>query len=224
MKLDHSIYCCKPQFMDKTEQYYARLFGAQTAEQAWKTAICCAIMAHNRGSVEMEREYSAMVTEDGTPILEDDAFLADLMKAFFEQDLTHEPPKVYPSEERIRLIKQIYKLERTKEFYRHVICISVNPDYGVFSLDDYIRMIRCNARDLLLDDFGPGLFSQEDNFLRTFSKLARIGPAKFGEGAERLADLIYNDITAEAKTIYNPWDYYCRAAFEDLSFDSTDNT
>ena len=42
-------------------------------------------------------------------------------------------------------------------------------------------------------------------------------PKGFRE-AELLADLAANDITAEARSLYNPWSYYCQAAFRDLAW------
>mgnify|MGYP002663499182 CR=1 FL=1 len=36
--------------------------------------------------------------------------------------------------------------------------------------------------------------------------------------AQLLADLAANDITAEARSLYNPWSYYCQAAFRDLAW------
>lgn len=49
-----------------------------------------------------------------------------------------------------------------------------------------------------------------------FRKINRIGAERFSREAELLADLAANDITAEARSLYNPWSYYCQTAFRDL--------
>ena len=51
-----------------------------------------------------------------------------------------------------------------------------------------------------------------------FRKINRIGAERFSREAELLADLAVNDITAEARSLYNPWSYYCQTAFRDLAW------
>lgn len=91
-----------------------------------------------------------------------------------------------------------------------------NPDE--FTLDDYIRSIRRQAREELITRFGPGDSGLDSYFQTVFRKVNRIGAERFSREAELLADLAANDITAEARSLYNPWSYYCQAAFRDLAW------
>ena len=84
-----------------------------------------------------------------------------------------------------------------------------NPDE--FTLDDYIRSIRRQAREELITRFGPGDSGLDSYFQTVFRKVNRIGAERFSREAA-------NDITAEARSLYNPWSYYCQAAFRDLAW------
>lgn len=199
------------------ERNFAWLFGMQTPEQGWKTVLALTIMYRAQGSAEEERQYGFPVGDDGEPMLFEDDFLADLMAAYLEifPDVA---PQTHSFEERQTVMKRLLPLKHTEEFYRRRCDNVFNENPDEFTLDDYIRSIQRQAREELITRFGPGDSGLDSYFQTVFRKINRIGAERFSREAELLADLAVNDITAEARSLYNPWSYYCQAAFRDLAW------
>lgn len=164
------------------ERNFAWLFGMQTPEQGWKAAMAKAIYRSARASSAEEWQYGFPIGDDGEPMLIEDDFLADLMAAYLEK-LPDVAPQAHSFEERRAMMKRLFPLKHTKEYYE------IRLDSG---LDCYFQIL--------------------------FRKINRIGAERFSREAELLADLAANDITAEARSLYNPWSYYCQAAFRDLAW------
>ena len=199
------------------ERNFAWLFGLQTPEQGWKTVLALTIMYRAQGSAEEERQYGFPVGDDGEPMLFEDDFLADLMAAYLEI-LPDVAPQTHSFEERQAVMKRLLPLKHTEEFYRRRCDNVFNENPDEFTLDDYIRSIQRQAREELITRFGPGDSGLDCYFQTLFRKINRIGAERFSREAELLADLAVNDITAEARSLYNPWSYYCQAAFRDLAW------
>lgn len=200
------------------ERNFAWLFGMQTPEQGWKTVLAITIMYRAQGSAEEERQYGFPVGDDGEPLLYEDDFLADLMQAYLDKELSQKAPTPHSFEERQAVMKRLLPLKHTEEFYRRCCDNVFNENPDEFTLDDYIRSIRRQAREELITRFGPGDSGLDSYFQTVFRKVNRIGAERFSREAELLADLAANDITAEARSLYNPWSYYCQAAFRDLAW------
>lgn len=199
------------------ERNFAWLFGMQTPEQGWKTVLALTIMYRAQGSAEEERQYGFPVGDDGEPMLFEDDFLADLMAAYLEI-LPDVAPQTHSFEERQAVMKRLLPLKQTEEFYRRRCDNVFNENPDEFTLDDYIRSIQRQAREELITRFGPGDSGLDSYFQTVFRKINRIGAERFSREAELLADLAANDITAEARSLYNPWSYYCQTAFRDLAW------
>lgn len=199
------------------ERNFAWLFGMQTPEQGWKTVLAITIMYRAQGSAEEERQYGFPVGDDGEPLLYEDDFLSDLMQAYLDKELPQKAPTTHSFEERQAVMKRLLPLKHTEEFYRRRCDNVFNENPDEFTLDDYIRSIRRQAREELITRFGPGDSGLDSYFQTVFRKVNRIGAERFSREAELLADLAANDITAEARSLYNPWSYYCQAAFRDLA-------
>ena len=116
------------------------------------------------------------------------------------------------------ILSHTYFERHTEEFYRRRCDNVFNENPDEFTLDDYIRSIQRQAREELITRFGPGDSGLDSYFQTVFRKVNRIGAERFSREAELLADLAANDITAEARSLYNPWSYYCQAAFRDLAW------
>ena len=185
------------------ERNFAWLFGMQTPEQGWKTVLALTIMYRAQGSAEEERQY-------GFPV-------GDLMAAYLEI-LPDVAPQTHSFEERQAVMKRLLPLKHTEEFYRRRCDNVFNENPDEFTLDDYIRSIQRQAREELITRFGPGDSGLDSYFQTVFRKINRIGAERFSREAELLADLAANDITAEARSLYNPWSYYCQTAFRDLAW------
>lgn len=175
-------------------------------------------MYRAQGSAEEERQYGFPVGDDGEPLLYEDDFLADLMQAYLDKELPQKAPTTHSFEERQAVMKRLLPLKHTEEFYRRRCDNVFNENPDEFTLDDYIRSIRRQAREELITRFGPGDSGLDSYFQTVFRKVNRIGAERFSREAELLADLAANDITAEARSLYNPWSYYCQAAFRDLAW------
>ena len=142
-------------------------------------------------------------------------FLADLMAAYLEI-LPDVAPQTHSFEERRAVIRRLIPLKYTKEYYEIRLDSVMNENPGEFTLEDYLRGVGRCAREELMDKFGPHDSGLDCYFQILFRKVNRIGAERFSREAELLADLAANDITAEARSLYNPWSYYCQAAFRDL--------
>lgn len=182
-----------------------------------ETVLALTIMYRAQGSAEEERQYGFPVGDDGEPMLFEDDFLADLMAAYLEI-LPDVAPQTHSFEERQAVMKRLLPLKHTEEFYRRRCDNVFNENPDEFTLDDYIRSIQRQAREELITRFGPGDSGLDSYFQTVFRKINRIGAEQFSREAELLADLAANDITAEARSLYNPWSYYCQTAFRDLAW------
>lgn len=199
------------------ERNFAWLFGMQTPEQGWKTAMAKAIYHSARVGAEIDRQYGFPIGDDGEPLLFEDDFLADLMAAYLEK-LPDVAPQTHSFEERLAVIRRLIPLKHTKEYYEIRLDSVMNENPGEFTLEDYIHIVQRQAAQELMDRFGPQTSALDCYFQIVFRKINRLGAERFSREAELLADLAVNDITAEARSLYNPWSYYCRAAFRDLAW------
>ena len=189
------------------ERNFAWLFGMQTPEQGWKAAMAKAIYRSARASSAEEWQYGFPIGDDGEPMLIEDDFLADLMAAYLEK-LPDVAPQAHSFEERRAMMKRLFPLKHTKEYYEIRLDSVMNENPGEFTLEDYLRGVGRCAREELMDKFGPHDSGLDCYFQIVFRKINRIGAERFSREAELLADLAANDITAEARSLYNPWSYY----------------
>ena len=136
------------------ERNFAWLFGMQTPEQGWKTVLAITIMYRAQGSAEEERQYGFPVGDNGEPLLYEDDFLADLMQAYLDKELSQKAPTPHSFEERQAVMKRLLPLKHTEEFYRRRCDNVFNENPDEFTLDDYIRSIRRQAREELITRFG----------------------------------------------------------------------
>lgn len=199
------------------ERNFAWLFGMQTPEQGWKAAMAKAIYRSALASSAEEWQYGFPIGDDGEPMLIEDDFLADLMAAYLEK-LPDVAPQAHSFEERRAMMKRLFPLKHTKEYYEIRLDSVMNENPGEFTLEDYLRGVGRCAREELMDKFGPHDSGLDCYFQIVFRKINRIGAERFSREAELLADLAANDITAEARSLYNPWSYYCQTAFRDLAW------
>ena len=139
------------------------------------------------------------------------------MAAYLEK-LPDVAPQAHSFEERRAMMKRLFPLKHTKEYYEIRLDSVMNENPGEFTLEDYLRGVGRCAREELMDKFGPHDSGLDCYFQIVFRKINRIGAERFSREAELLADLAANDITAEARSLYNPWSYYCQAAFRDLAW------
>ena len=199
------------------ERNFAWLFGMQTPEQGWKAAMAKAIYRSARASSAEDWQYGFPIGDDGEPMLIEDDFLADLMAAYLEK-LPDVAPQAHSFEERRAMMKRLFPLKHTKEYYEIRLDSVMNENPGEFTLEDYLRGVGRCAREELMDKFGPHDSGLDSYFQTVFRKINRIGAERFSREAELLADLAANDITAEARSLYNPWSYYGQTAFRDLAW------
>ena len=163
------------------ERNFAWLFGMQTPEQGWKTVLAITIMYRAQGSAEEERQYGFPVGDDGEPLLYEDDFLADLMQAYLDKELSQKAPTPHSFEERQAVMKRLLPLKHTEEFYRRRCDNVFNENPDEFTLDDYIRSIRRQAREELITRFGPGDSGLDSYFQSVFRKVNQMSFEEFGE-------------------------------------------
>ena len=123
-------------------------------------------------------------------LIEDD-FLADLMAAYLEK-LPDVAPQAHSFEERRAMMKRLFPLKHTKEYYEIRLDSVMNENPGEFTLEDYLRGVGRCAREELMDKFGPHDSGLDCYFQIVFRKINRIGAERFSREAELLADLAAN--------------------------------
>ena len=98
------------------------------------------------------------------------------------------------------MMKRLFPLKHTKEYYEIRLDSVMNENPGEFTLEDYLRGVGRCAREELMDKFGPHDSGLDCYFQIVFRKINRIGAERFSREAELLADLAANDITAASTT------------------------
>lgn len=156
------------------ERNFAWLFGMQTPEQGWKAAMAKAIYRSARASSAEEWQYGFPIGDDGEPMLIEDDFLADLMAAYLEK-LPDVAPQAHSFEERRAMMKRLFPLKHTKEYYEIRLDSVMNENPGEFTLEDYLRGVGRCAREELMDKFGPHDSGLDCYFQILFRKINRIG-------------------------------------------------
>ena len=169
------------------ERNFAWLFGMQTPEQGWKAAMAKAIYRSARASSAEEWQYGFPIGDDGEPMLIEDDFLADLMAAYLEK-LPDVAPQAHSFEERRAMMKRLFPLKHTKEYYEIRLDSVMNENPGEFTLEDYLRGVGRCAREELMDKFGPHDSGLDSYFQTVFRKINRIGAERFSREAELLAE------------------------------------
>lgn len=156
--------------------------------------VVCELVRH---AAKVTRELRL---EDGTELPGGKTFpvyVIDLMDSYLAV-LPDAKPHAYPAAEREQLMEQ---------HCRHTEDGKIDYDYyRDVTLEEFVRHMRGTGQGALYAKRGPfwhGGHGEQCHFEELFRLIEEEGEEAFGETQERYADLVVNDITADAERLLN---------------------
>lgn len=189
-----SMYCSADAAeINLYELNFARFFSIRTSENGWRRVVCELV----RHAAKVTRELRL---EDGTELPGGKTFpvyVIDLMDSYLAV-LPDAKPHAYPAAEREQLMEQ---------HCRHTEDGKIDYDYyRDVTLEEFVRHMRGTGQGALYAKRGPfwhGGHGEQCHFEELFRLIDEEGEEAFGETQERYADLVVNDITADAERLLN---------------------